>query len=273
MSVNIEDADRVQFSANVKEAYQRKGPMLRSMVTLMDVINATTARVEKMGAGVAGQRGRYADVTPMDIDHTHVTATMEKWEAWEFQEKIDDKRNIIDAGGKYVMAAANALGRKSDDLVVNELNAGATQTIVDGGTSFTYNKLLQARKTLLDNNIQLRDERVKLLIGPDQEQYWLESVNEFKNRDYTAKGNIDNPGTYYDWLGMDIMVYTSLPVATSIRSCYMWVPSAIGLGLNTDIDVGIDWIPHKRTWMYGGEMYMGAKTIDALGIVEIDCQE
>lgn len=273
MSVNIEDADRVQFSANVKEAYQRLGGQLRSTVTMMDVINATTARVEKIGSGVAGQRGRYADVTAMDIDHSHVTCTMEKWEAWEFQEKIDDKRNIIDAGGKYVIAAANALGRKSDDLIVNELNAGSTQAIVNGGTSLTYNKILTGRKTLLDNNVNIRGERLNLVIGPDQEQYLLESVTEFKSRDFTNKNNLDGPDRMYDWLGMNIIVFSALPVATGIRSCYLYVPSAIGLGVNQDIDTGIDWVAIKRMWMYGGEMYMGAKTIDALGIVEIDCQE
>lgn len=274
MSITLSVAQRLEYSLHVKAAYQRKGPTLRGKVRVEDCGQASEKRFHKIGSGTSNQRPAFADVTTMNLVHSYVDCPVEVWEAYDLVPDREANFNAIDEQNLYVQAARMALGRRSDDLIVNAMNTDASHyTIPHGGVSLTYAKILEARQRLIDNNVMVREEPMYLLMGANQERFLLESVPEFKNKDFINTPPIPDATTDYSFLRMQMSVFTALPISGSTRSCFLWVPSAVGFAVNSDIKADIERVAMKKSWLVGGDIRAGACVIDHTGLIEIECNE
>ena len=116
MANTIDTAFIKQFETEVHIAYQRMGSKLRNTVRTSNV-TGSVARFQVIGKGVANTKSRNGNVTPMELAHTTVEATMADFYAPEYIDKLDELKTNINERQAVAQSAAAALGRKTDELI------------------------------------------------------------------------------------------------------------------------------------------------------------
>ena len=100
MANTIDTAFIKQFESDVHMAYQRMGSKLRNTVRTVGNVAGNVVRFQKIGTGSASTKSRNGMVTPMELAHTNVEATMSDFYAAEYIDKLDElksSRNISEA--------------------------------------------------------------------------------------------------------------------------------------------------------------------------------
>ena len=147
MANTIDQAFIKQFETEVHLAYQRMGSKLRNTVRTSNV-SGSVARFQKIGAGAASTKSRNGDVSTMELAHTNVEATMADFYAAEYIDKLDELKININERQAVATSAASALGRKTDELIVAAMDAGANSTqIADTGGALAKADLLTLFQT------------------------------------------------------------------------------------------------------------------------------
>ncbi len=134
MANTIDQAFIKQFETEVHMAYQRMGSKLRNTVRSTNV-SGSSARFQKIGAGSASTKSRNGNVAAMELAHTYVEATMADFYAAEYIDKLDEMKININERQAVAQSSASALGRKTDELIVAALVAGANATVVNSASS------------------------------------------------------------------------------------------------------------------------------------------
>ena len=93
MANTIDTAFIKQFESEVHMAYQRMGSKLRNTVRTVSNVAGSVVRFQKIGTGSASTKSRNGMVTPMDLAHTTVEATMSDFYAAEYIDKLDELKN------------------------------------------------------------------------------------------------------------------------------------------------------------------------------------
>jgi hypothetical protein len=87
MANTIDTAFIKQFESEVHMAYQRMGSKLRNTVRTVSNVSGSVVRFQKIGTGSASTKSRNGMVTPMDLAHTNVEATLADNYAAEYIDK------------------------------------------------------------------------------------------------------------------------------------------------------------------------------------------
>ena len=87
---------------------------------------------KKLGKGAANTKSRNGDVTAMELAHTNVEATMADFYAPEYIDKLDELKININERQAVAQSAAAALGRKTDEILIAAMDAGANATQIAG---------------------------------------------------------------------------------------------------------------------------------------------
>src|SRR5210317_1861510 len=130
MANTIDQAFIKQFETEVHMAYQRMGSKLRNTVRTAGNVRGSVVRFQKIGTGSANTKSRNGNVTPMELAHTNVEATMADYYAPEYIDKLDELKTNIDERQAVAQSAAAALGRKTDDIITTAMDAGANATAI-----------------------------------------------------------------------------------------------------------------------------------------------
>ena len=87
MANTIDTAFIKQFESEVHLAYQRMGSKLRNTVRQANNVTGNTVRFQKIGTGAATTKSRNGLITPMELAHTNVEATMSDKYAADYIDK------------------------------------------------------------------------------------------------------------------------------------------------------------------------------------------
>jgi len=268
MSNTIDNAFKTIFDLEVKHAFQRTGPQLRNFVRVRDAADGDSMVFQKIGAGVATQKLRNGDVVPMNVDHSTVTVQTEDWYAAEYADKLDQAKTSINLRDEYSKAAAMALGRKHDDLIIDSwVSSGASSTGVLA--SLNLANVLGVLEIVRDLSA---DDSLFFVIGNSQYTD-LMSVPQFASADYTPNGPFKKSNRRFSWLDFDWLVLNDLPKTGTTRSCWAGSKNATGFGINSDIAVEINYVAQKTSWLVNTYMSVGAAAIDSDGLVEVQVTE
>lgn len=74
----------------------------------------------------ASTKARHAEVVAMNSVHSNVTATLSDFYAADYVDKLDELKVNIDERNIVAQNAAYALGRKTDSIITDTFDAGAT---------------------------------------------------------------------------------------------------------------------------------------------------
>jgi hypothetical protein len=211
-------------------------------------------------------------------------------------------QTMISPQSAYIKDVAASIGRAWDDALISAVfgsstigtdpggfttetwanaqntatgsNTGLTiaDTYGNGSTTIgmTVRKLLKCRQLFRHLHVDLDAEPLYLVIGSQQEMDLLSQTqvvsDEFNDRPVLVDGRLQQ------FLGFNIIVSERLPVASSIRQCFAFVPSGLALGLwrdlFTDVSIRKDISGHP-VQIYSNTMF-GATRLEPGRVIEID---
>ncbi len=265
MANTIDQAFIKQFETEVHMAYQRMGSKLRNTIRSTNV-SGSTARFQKIGTGTASTKSRNGNVTPMELVHTNVEASMSDFYAAEFIDKLDELKTNINERQAVAQSAAAALGRKTDELIITAMDAGANSTqIHDTGSALEKADLLSLFETMGTADVPEDGQRYLAMSPAGYAD--LFAINEFASSDFVGPQNLPFAGgmTMKEFLGFKI--FSTSAVAGGKNFAYH--TTAVGIGVNSDVQTEVNYVAEKVSHLATSMMSMGAVAIDDNGIYEV----
>jgi len=263
MASTINNAFITQFEAEVHMAYQRMGSKLKNLVRTVNNVNGSSVKFQKVAKGTANTKARHAEVVAMDLAHSNVSATLTDYYAADYVDKLDELKVNIDERQVIAQSAAYALGRKTDDIIVDKLKA-ATSIANNVSSSTTGMTLIKAQNMMevFNTNDVPDDNQRYWVVGPKQWSNLL-SVDQFSRVEYVGPNDLPfgNGMTAKRWLGFLFFVHSGLTVATD-RQTLAFHKSALGVGVGTDVKTEVNYVPEKVSHLITSMISLGATIID-----------
>jgi hypothetical protein len=286
MSVNVTTSFVEQYSANVQMLSQQMGSVLRGAVDV-ESIKGKNAFFEQIGSVTAQVRTSRHGATPqIDTPHSRRRLNTATYEWADLIDDADKIRMLIDPTSSYAKAAAAAMGRAMDDVIIAAA-LGTSYTGVSGGTStalpsgqkivhgsagLTVAKLLSAKKILDENDVDPSIKRF-CVVSPEQVEDLL-NTTEVKSSDYNTVKALAQ-GDLNSFLGFTFLTSNRLTEdATPDRQVIAFAADGIKLGIGKDITAKISERDDKS---YSTQVYysmdLGATRMEEEKVVEIACEE
>lgn len=272
MSTSIDQSFIKQFEVDVHAAYQRMGSKLLNTVRVKNNVKGQSTTFQKVGKGVASTKTRHGDVPVMNLDHSPVECILYDYYAGDWVDKLDELKINHDERLIVANAGAYALGRKTDELIINQLKLTSIAAATTAG-GMTFAKIQEA-STLLGNNDVPDDGERYAIVGWKQ---WadLMGIKEFASADYVGADALPFKSTMQakKWLGSLWIPHSGLPLSGSDRSCFWYHKTAVGHAVGADVQTDITWHGDKASHFVNSMMSQGSKLIDETGVVKIVCAE
>lgn len=230
----------------------------------------------------------------MNIDVTHdgrwVYPQKKGWGT--VVDEIDLLQTNIAPQGAYVRDAVAALNRDKDDLFATAFfgtaqtgETGATSTTFDsnnvvavdlGGSAegMTVEKMRQAQKILLDNDVDIDMEQIYIALSPQQHDDLL-ALTTVVSTDFNSRPVLVD-GMVRKFLNMNIIISTRLPTdSNGYRRNPVWVPSGMGCGMWKDITGVVRKRPdlHTEPDYVEASMMVGFTRLEEAKCIEIKSSE
>ena len=261
------------FQADVHTAYQQMGSKLRNTVRSQGSVKGSSTVFQKIGKGAASQKARKGVVAPMNLDHAPVECNLQDYYAGDWVDALDELKLEHDEKAVIASAGGYALGRKTDELIINALSTAPATSDVG-----LYTAVI-SKKDILDAFAKLNaagvpdDGQRFAIVGPLQWNALL-NIEEFSCSDYAGDNLPFLNGTESrKWLGINWLMHTGLPLDTTKRDCFLYHKTAIGHASGQDVKTDISWHGDHAAHFVNNMMSQGACLIDPTGVVRIKCKE
>lgn len=261
MSATVPTSFIQQYDAEVKAAYQREGSLLRGSVRTRTQVGAERIYFPKLGKGAATTKARHADVVPMGLEHSRVFADMADYYAPEYIDDLDQAKVNWSIRSEYARSSAMALGRQTDQIIIDAL---ATTSNSTADATLTLNTVLSASERLNDRDVPMDMQR-HAVINPATLSELL-AITGATSSDFTQQKLLTTGSEPAFWMGFNWRVHTGLPAGVK---AYFYHTAAVGHGINSDVRSAVDWVPEKVAWLVNSWMSMGAVIIDEDGVEEL----
>ena len=271
MSISIDKSFIKQFEADVHLAFQQMGTKLRATVRTKTDVKGSSTTFQRIAKGIAGTKSRHGLVPVMNLEHEPVECVLNDFYAGDWVDELDELKTNIDERRVVASAGAYALGRKSDELIIAELNK-ATNVVAEDNAGMTKAKILQAIEYLNINDV-LDDGQRFGVVGVHQ---WNEllSLKEFSNADYVGENYpLLSGAESRKWLGINWILHNALPEKDGVRSCFIYHKNAVGHACGQEVKTDITWSGERAAHFVSNCMSQGAALIDNAGVVKILCDD
>ena len=286
MSTQITTAFVNQFSANVQMLSQQMGSLLRNAVDT-ESVNGEKAFFDQVGQAAAVLRtSRHQDTPLVDTPHTRRMVTMSDYEYADLIDDSDKVRLLVDPTSTYSRAAAAAMGRAMDDVIITAA-LGTSQTGKDGSTSttlpagqkiahgsagLTIAKLVSAKELLDAASVDPSIPR-HIIVSPKQISDLLNNTtvtsSDFNTVKALAQGEINS------FVGFNFIVSNRLNTdSNSDRQVIAFAQDGLKLAVGKEPAARID---ERADKSYSTQVYycqtIGATRMEEEKVVEIACSE
>ena len=287
MSTQITTAFVNQFSSNVQMLSQQMGSLLRNAVDV-ETVNGEKAFFDQVGSAAAVLRtSRHADTPLIDTPHSRRMVTMSDFEYADLIDDQDKVRLLVDPTSTYSRAAAAAMGRAMDDVIISAALgtaltgkdggtstsfATATNQIAAGATGLTLAKLIQAKEILDAGDVDPSIPRY-IAVSPKQISNLLNTTtvtsSDFNTVKALAMGEINS------FVGFNFIVTNRLGVdGSSARRVIAFAMDGIKLAVGREPTARID---ERADKSYATQIYyamtLGATRMEEKKVVEVLCTE
>mgnify|MGYP000701663431 FL=1 len=275
MSKNLSAVAVTEFDSMVKHAYQGTG-LLRGAVTQRNNVVGDTYKFRRMGKGLANQKSTSDLVTPMDVSHEFKTATLSNWNAPEYTDMFDAQDVNFDEKQELASTIAMALGRRTDQLVIDAMDASTPLTATIGTNVGGNNTNLNMAK-VIKAQVELRNQGV-----PNSELFaavnalglgGLLNDETATSADYQAikalvSGEIDTL-VGFKFIILESRIEGGLTTAGNVVDSYFFQRPAIGIAIGIDMKTEIDWVAERTSWLCNGMLKAGSVVRDEGGLVKV----
>jgi hypothetical protein len=283
MSSQVTTAFVQQYSANVQMLSQQMGSLLRDKVRV-ESITGKNAFLDQVGSVTAVEKtSRHSDTPQIDTPHARRRISLSDYEFADLIDQQDKVRLLIDPTSSYAQAAAMAMGRAIDDVIITAAlgtaytgETGSTSTananqIVHGSGGLTVAKLRTAKQTLDLSDVDPSIPRY-IIVSPKQISGLL-NITEVTSSDFNTVKALAN-GEINTYLGFNFIVSNRLALSSTTRSCIAFAQDGIALGIGKDVNARID---ERADKSYATQVYycmsIGATRMEEAKVVEVQCTE
>ena len=296
MSTQVTTAFVQQYSANVQMLSQQMGSRLRDAVRIENVVGKN-AFIDQIGLATAQLRtSRHADTPQLDRPHERRRLSLADYEYADLIDDQDKIRMLIDPTSSYAQAAAAAMGRAMDDVVITAAlgtaSTGETGSsteaafsssddnyIANGNTNLTLAKLREAKELLDRGDVDPSIPRY-FAAGPSQIQNLLADTTVTSSDFNTVKALVQ--GELDTFMGFKFIMTNRLnttddaetAASGDVRKCFAWAEDGITLGIGKDVSARIDERSDKG---YATQVYycmsIGAVRMEKAKVVQVNCDE
>jgi hypothetical protein len=263
------------FDSEVKHIYQSEGFMLANTVRKktgngktfkFPVYGSLRAEEHVPGQDANIQNATQRQATVIAMDRRVVSAT-DKFE--NLQVNYDDRQEAA-------RAQAMAMGRDSDQMIINALESSTTlNTVAEAGAGLTLAKLKSAVEMLEKAEIDLG---ACTYLGTYKQK--MELLEEIKatSADYVSSRPLET-GNFDGFLGIGKFIWIGeraeggLAKEGNARSNFLWHHDSVGLGEVLNVQSRTDWDAKMGADLVQSYYSAGAGEIDPTGIVKISCVE
>ena len=294
MSTQVTTAFVEQYRNNVELLVQQRGSLLRDAVNTDGSVVGKTKFTEQIGSAEARVRtSRHSDSPLLDTPHARRAYSLSDYEWGDLIDKQDKVRMLIDPTSTYAQAAAFAMGRAMDDVIIAAAT-GDSKTGVDGTTTtslpssqkiavgysdisgstdagLTLGKLRRTREIFATNSVPEDEEKI-MVISPSALHSLLiqkeVTSGDFNNIRALVQGEVDF------FMGFRFIVSNRLALSGNNRTCFAFSRSGLELGIGQDVMARIEERPDKSfsTYVYYC-MSIGATRLEEEKVVEITVDE
>lgn len=255
MADNIASVYAVQYGTNISLLLQQKGSKLRGAVQTGSYKGKQSEVVTQYGATSArAVSTRYQPIVPVNTPNSRRWVFPEDYDWADLIDNFDKLRLLADPQSAYSQNGLYAMGRAIDDVIISGIfgtnktgEAGGTNTTFDtanqqvavnyaaaGNVGLTVDKLREARRILMENEVDLDAEPAYCAISAEQHDDLLGQL-QVTNADFNTDAPVLQDGKVTRFLGINFIHTERLPTSSGFRRCPVWVPSGVHLGMWNDI--------------------------------------
>ena len=294
MSINITTAFVNQYRANVEHLLQQKGSRLRPFVR-METQNAEFEYYDRIGSVDAVEiTSRHSDTPLISTPHDRRQVSLRDFDWADMIDRTDRIRLLIDPSSPYAQNAAWALGRKMDDVIIENAfgtaysgKTGSTSVThpsgdviavnyVESGSAtnsgLTIGKLREAKRLLDSQENDPSDPRYCAVTAKQVND--LLQTTEVTSSDYNSVKALVQ-GEINSFMGF-LFVRTERVATDSndYRRVIAWAKSGMLLAMGKDItaDIGPRRDKRNSTQVYCSASF-GATRMEEGKVLEIKCSE
>ena len=295
MADNIASVYAVQYGTNISLLLQQKGSKLRTSVQTGSYKGKASEVVTQYGATAArAVSTRYQPIVPVNTPNNRRWVFPEDFDWADLIDNFDKLRLLADPQSAYAQNGLYAMGRAMDDVIISGMlgdnktgEAGGTTTGFDtsnqrvavnyaasGNVGLTVDKLREARRILMENEVDLDAEPVYCAISAEQHDDLLGQI-QVVSSDFNSDTPVMKDGKVMQFLGINFIHTERLPLSSTYRRCPVWVPSGVHLGMWNDIMSDITQRRDLSSHPY--QVYLmgtfGATRTEEKKVVDILCAE
>ena len=295
MADNIASVYAVQYGTNISLLLQQKGSKLRGAVQTGSYKGKQSEVVTQYGATSArAVSTRYQPIVPVNTPNNRRWVFPEDYDWADLIDNFDKLRLLADPQSAYSQNGLYAMGRAIDDVIISGIygtnktgEAGGTNTTFDtanqqvavnyaaaGNVGLTVDKLREARRILMENEVDLDAEPAYCAISAEQHDDLLGQL-QVTNADFNTDAPVLQDGKVTRFLGINFIHTERLPTSSGFRRCPVWVPSGVHLGMWNDIASNVT--QRRDLSSHPFQVYLmgtfGATRTEEKKVVDILCAE
>ncbi|MBV1707420.1 MAG: hypothetical protein KGQ37_09465 [Hyphomicrobiales bacterium] len=255
--------------------FQQKGMMLRNMCAQQTSIKADTVNWMVAGKGEATPLQRGGIGAAMNGAANTVSAVMADWQAADWTYEADMEKMTVDEQAVVAERAAKAIGRRSDLMVMNALNATAASLVDNSNQPFTLTQAMTMLVALEDQDVGFEGEAIFCGLPPLAWQQFM-SYRQVSNSQWVGADGLPyvTGPRMKDWNGVrwfrSPLSYAPIPSANNY-DIFMWAKRAVGYGTNYDLRATVTWENLYTGWFHNARFAATAKTLLPAGVVRGRC--
>ena len=270
MSKTLSSVQVKEVDSMVKQAYQGMS-MLKPTVTIRNNVVAGTYNFRRIGKGLANQKSTADLVTPMDVAHSQTVATLENWNAPEYTDIFDQQEVNFDEKQELANVVAGALGRRTDQLVIDALDASTPDASdITVATNLTVAELVSASVALRDQGVPMSERFAA--IESNGLGGLLNDTNatseDFNSIKALVRGDVQS-FVGFTFNVIETRTEGGLTEAANIVDSWFYHRATIGLAIGFDMKTSIDWIADRTAWLTNGILKAGSVVRDTGGLVKV----
>lgn len=273
MSTSIDVAFIKQWEAEHHTAYQRRGSQLRNFVRTSTKQPGADITFHVAGKGTASSKSRHGDVPTMNQSHTTKTVTLVDSFAADYIDSLDLLKTNLDERRVITDGATFALGRKTDQHIVDALDTATNNTAVNL-SAVTTATLIGMTTRLGARDVPVGDGN---LFAAVSFELWgkMLTIQEFNNSQWVGPDALPfKTGIQAKmWNGVIWTPFSGLTIAANVRKNYMWHRTAIGHGIAAEVGLDVSWENTKDAWFVKAKMSQGGVLIDDNGVERLSVTE
>ena len=285
MSSQITTAFVEQYSANIQMLSQQMGSLLRDAVRVESIVGKD-AYFDQIGKVTAQLKvSRHSDTPQIDTPHSRRRCSLADYEFADLIDQQDKVRLLIDPTSSYAKAAAYAMGRAMDDVIIAAA-LGTANTGVSGGTAValpaanitavgtgganTMNiaKLALAKQKLDAGDVDPSIKR-HIVVSPTEIQDLLNNTTVTSSDFNTVKALVH--GEIDSFMGFKFHVSNRLTQnGAGNTQCIAFAEDGILLGIGKDVTARID---ERSDKSYATQVYycqtIGATRMEEAKVISV----